>query len=330
MKIGGGFWGAKVLGVAVELDLFGPLSRDGATDESVLRERLGFHERPADMFFTTCVALGVLERDGDRLQNTPLAEQFLVRGKPQYFGDYIAWMDRREYLVADRLLESLRSDAPVTWEKGERDSLFVAEDELLVEIFWDALTSFSASGAVALGEALDWSTRSRILDVGGGSAAFPIALCRRHPHLEATVYDLPFVCDLARKRIDAAGLGDRIDTHAGDFRRESLPTGYDVALLGSVLHDWDPPTNREIVRRCFEALPSGGLLIVSELFVRDDRTGPLIAAWMSVNMLVETGEGKNYTEGEYREWLHDAGFRELEMLPADTANSNGFLVGRKP
>lgn len=331
MRIGGGFWGAKILGIAVELDLFGPLSTDGSTEEERLRTRLGFAARPADMFFTACVALGLLERDGTRLRNSAMAEDFLVPGKPRYFGHYIAWMDRREYLVADRLLESLRSDAPVTWEKGERDSLFVADDPLLYEIFWAAMTSFSATAAAALADAIDWSEHTRVLDVGGGSAAFPIALCGRHPHLSATVYDLPFVCDFADQRIIDAELTDRIATQPGDFRAdEPLPTGHDVTLLGSVLHDWEPKTNREIVRRCFEALPSGGLIVVGELFVRDDRTGPLVATWMSVNMLVETGDGKNYTEGEYALWLREAGFESVELLPADTVSANGFLVGRKP
>ncbi|ADB50737.1 methyltransferase [Conexibacter woesei] len=331
LRVAMGFWGAKVIGVAVELDLFGRLSRAGEMTVEEMRAELGFGERAADVFATACASLGLVERDGERLRNSAAAETYLVEGRPQYFGDYVKWLDRREYAVASRLLESLRSDGPVTWERGERDSLFVPEDEVLHAIFWDAVDSYSAATAGVLAETFDCSSHARVLDVGGGSGVYPIELCRRWPHLTATVYDLPFVCDIAQRRIERAGLAERIAVEPGDFRvDERLPGGHDLALLGSVLHDWDEPVNRALLRKCNEALEPGGTVVVVEILVDDDKRGPELAAAMSVNMLVETGEGKNYTGAEIEAWLGDAGFEQVTTIPPSPQTPNSFVVGRKP
>lgn len=330
LRVAMGFWGAKVIGVAVELDLFGRLSRAGEMTVEEMGAELGFGERAADVFATACASLGLVERDGERLRNTAAADAYLVEGRPHYFGDYVKWLDRREYAVASRLLESLRSDGPVTWERGERDSLFVPEDEVLHAIFWDAVDSYSAATAGVLAETFDGSSHARVLDVGGGSAVYPIELCRRWPQLTATVYELPFVCEIAQRRIDAAGLAERIAVQPGDFRvDERLPGGHDVVLLGSVLHDWDEPVNRALVRKCHDALEPGGEIVVAEILVDDDKRGPVLAAAMSVNMLVETGEGKNYTGAEIEGWLRDAGFAEVTTIAPSPRTANSFVVGRK-
>jgi len=116
---------------------------------------------------------------------------------------------------------------------------------------------------------------------------------------------------------------------AGDFFKDELPKGPDVALLSMVLHDWSPEKDAPILEKCFQALPSGGALIVAELMMDDDKTGPAPAALMSLNMLIET-EGRNYTWAEYAGWLEDAGFEGLRRIPIISPGVNGLIIGRKP
>jgi hypothetical protein len=135
--------------------------------------------------------------------------------------------------------------------------------------------------------------------------------------------------EIAQEKIAEAGFADCIKTHPGDFFKEELPRGSDVILLSMILHDWTPEKNRMIVRKCFDAVSSGGALIVSEQMMNDDKTGPIPAALMSLNMLIET-EGRNYTWAEYTEWLEEVGFIEIQRVNMESPGANGLLIGHKP
>jgi hypothetical protein len=126
-------------------------------------------------------------------------------------------------------------------------------------------------------------------------------------------------------------LSDRIDTVAGDFFADAaFPADHDAILLSMILHDWDEVKNREILRRCYAALPSGGVVIISELLANDDKTGPIPAALMSLNMLIETEGGRNYTAGEYSAWLQETGFRDIRTVRFEAAGANGVVLALKP
>jgi hypothetical protein len=190
--------------------------------------------------------------------------------------------------------------------------------------------SLSTFTARALGQAIDLSGARRLLDVGGGSAAFDIELCRLYPDLTATVYELPKVADIAAGKVQEAGLPQRIGTVSGDFFADApLPGGHDTILLSMVLHDWAEDRCRAILQKCWAALPSGGQLIIAELLVNNGRTGPPAAALMSLNMLVET-EGRNYTPAEYAAWLGDLGFQDIRTTWFEATGANGAVTGRKP
>ena len=147
--------------------------------------------------------------------------------------------------------------------------------------------------ADALGEMVDFGGFRKLLDVGGGSGAYDIELCTRYPNLSATVYDLPFVTEMGARNVAEAGLSGRIATHPGDFFRDpKFPADHDVILLSMIMHDWSEADDRAILRKCYEALPAGGAVVISELLVNDEKTGPAPAALMSLNMLIETGWDK--------------------------------------
>jgi hypothetical protein len=324
-----GFWAFKTLAAAHELDLFSRLSGTTGVTVGELADVLGIEERPAEMLLTGCAALGLLVKCSGRYINSPLAEEFLVRGKPYYFGGWVQMLDQRLYPGWGRLTEAIRTNRPTTWDPGRQSSLFDGEDPQLLAVFWEAMHSLSTLTARALGQAVDLSGVRRLLDVGGGSAAYGIELCRRYPNLTATVYDLPKVADIAAGKIQEAGLSGRIGAVAGDFFADpALPGGHDTILLSMILHDWAEDRCRAILEKCWAALPSGGQVIIAELLVNDERTGPPPAALMSLNMLVET-EGRNYTPAEYSRWLDDVGFPEVRTVWFEAAGASGVVIGRK-
>ena len=328
MALSTGFWAFKTLAAAHELDLFSRLAGGPGTTAGELAQALGLQPRPAEMLLTGCAALGLLEKTEGRYRNTPLSEAYLVRGKPYYFGGFVQMADKRLYAGWGKLAEALRTNRPTTWDPDTQSSIFDGEDPKMLAYFWEAMHSLSTMSARKLGEAVDFSRFRRLLDIGGGSGAYDIELCKQYGELRATVFDLPHVAEIAAGKIAEAGLADRVDAVGGSFF-DSLPGSYDVHLLSMILHDWDEAKNRALLRRSFEALPSGGAVVISELLVNDEKTGPAPAALMSLNMLVET-EGRNYTPAEYAVWLEEAGFRQIETIWFDAPAANGAVIGRKP
>jgi hypothetical protein len=330
MELATGFWAFKTLAAAHELDLFSRLSGTAGTTAGGLAGALAIEERPAEMLLTGCAALGLLEKNDGRYVNSPLAEEFLVRGKPCYFGGWVQMLDQRLYPGWGRLTDAIRTNRPTTWDPDRQSSLFDGEDPGLLAVFWEAMHSLSTFTAGVLGQAIDLNGARRLLDVGGGSAAFDIELCRLYPDLTATVYELPKVAGIAAGKVKEAGLTERIDTVVGDFFADpSLPGGYDTVLLSMILHDWAEDRCREILQKCWAALPSRGQVIIAELLVNDARTGPPSAALMSLNMLVET-QGRNYTPAEYGAWLYDLGFQDVRTVWFEAPGANGAVIGRKP
>jgi len=330
MQLSTAFWGFKTLAAAHELDLFTRFSGTPGMTARELAEALSIDPRPVEMLLTGCAALGVLQKQDGRYCNTPLAETFLVRGKPYYFGGFVTMLDKRLYRGWDKLIEALRTNRPTTWNPDQQKSLFEGEDPAMLVTFWEAMHSLSTFTARVLGEVVDFTPFTRLLDVGGGSGAYDIELCRRYPHLRATVYDLPFVTELAAAKAAGAGLGDRVATASGDFFTDpAFPTDHDVILLSMIMHDWNEDQDRDILRKCYQALPRGGAVIIAELLVNDEKTGPAPAALMSLNMLIETEGGRNYTPGEYSAWLGDLGFRDVRVVWFDAAGANGAVIGYK-
>ncbi len=324
-------WAFKTLAVAHELDLFTRLSGTTGTTAEQLSKDAGVEERPAEILLTACTSLGLLTKEDGRYRNSALAEEFLVRGKRYYFGGFVQMQDRLIYPAYGRLSEAIRRNRPTAYDAERQKSLYETGDRVVLENFWEAMHSLSTITAHALAQIFDFSSSRRLLDVGGGSAAFDIELCGRYPHLRATVYDLPFVIEMARQKIEDASLGDRIDTVAGDFfTDETLPEGHDILLLSMILHGENTARNREILRKCYGALRSDGIILVSELLVNEEKTGPPPAALMNMTMLVATEGGRNYTAAEYRAMLEEAGFQRIETIPFEGLGANGLIVGRRP
>jgi 3-hydroxy-5-methyl-1-naphthoate 3-O-methyltransferase len=330
MQLATSFWAFKTLATAVDMDLFTHLSASPMNAPELARW-FNIEERPAEMLLTGCAALCLLDKDKDgRYRNSPLAETFLSRGARYYFGGFVTMLNRRLYSGWDKLPDAVRTNKPTTWDPDKQKSLFGGADPAMMGTFWQAMHSLSIFTARAVSEAVDFSGFRNLLDVGGGSGAYDIELCARYPNLSATVYDLPFVTEIAARKVAEAGLNGRIATHPGDFFSDpKFPAGHDVILLSMIMHDWSEADDRAILGKCYEALPANGAVVISELLVNDQKTGPAPAALMSLNMLIETVGGRNYTPAEYRAWLTDAGFRDIRAVWFEAAGANGVVIGYK-
>ncbi|MER5775381.1 methyltransferase [Streptomyces sp. NPDC002039] len=330
MELTTGFWRFKALAAAVDLNLFTTLSGLGKASAAELAIALDLDPRPTRMLLASCTSLGLLVRENHQYRNSETAEHFLVEGRPHWFGGFVRYSDRHAYPAWHRLQEALRTNRPTTWDPDTQQSAFVTADATILEDFWGAMFTLSSFTANALATAHDFTAHHRLLDVGGGTGAFPTGLCRHYPHLRATVLDLPRVTAMAREKIAALGLDHAISTHDGDFLADpALPEGHDVVLLSMILHDWDEATNRALLAKCHAALPAGGTVIICELVLDNDESGPAPAALMGLNMLIETRAGHNYTHAEYTGWLTEAGFTGITTIPLEAAGANAAIVAHK-
>ncbi|GGV55419.1 methyltransferase [Streptomyces spectabilis] len=323
------FWVSKTLAAAVELELFTRLAEHQEATLEEATASLRIEPRPAILLLTACTALGLLEKRESRYRNSALAEKFLVAGEPYYLGGLFRLLDERHYLPWHRLTKALRTNRPLTWNPDTQDSMFSADDPVMLAHFWEALHALSSDTARILSSVYDFGCHQQVLDVGGGSGAFLIELCRRHAHLSGTLYDLPHVCDIAQRKITESGMEREISVRSGDFMCDvALPGGHDAILLSMILHDWDEPTNRMLLQKCRESLPPGGTLLICELIVNAERTGPQDAALMGMNMLAETTGGQNYAEDEYMSWLRETGFTRTEIRRFAAPGANGVIIAR--
>ncbi|WP_324192741.1 methyltransferase [Nocardia transvalensis] len=327
-----GGWAASTLAAALEVGLFEVTARPGGLGREDVARELEIQDRPADILLAACASLGLLIKDGERYRNSPLSDEFLVEGRPYYFGGFIRYADRRRYPGWQELATAVRTNRPTTWDPEKQSSVFDQGDQLVLSMFWEAMHSMSSFTGRVMARALPvLAERHALLDVGGGSGALVIEACKAVPTLRAAVFELSHVCEIAAQKIAAAGLEARIATVPGDFLADdALPTGYDTISLSAVLHDWDEKTGRALLGKCFRALPAGGMIILLEDLLDDDRTGPSRAALVGVNMLVETEGGKNYSGAEYTSWLTDAGFADVERIPCESVTTNSIILAHKP
>lgn len=299
------FWIARTVMAAVELGLIDALSGAGLTEEDAATT-LGLKPRPARGLIDTCVSVGLIVREDDRLRASPAAERFLSRDSEYSLRNYV--LDERWCWPAwGRLEEALRNDAPPLPQ--DDDGYHVFPEEFLL----DFLHGHSLSMGEKLARAIALDDVTRIVDIGGGSGAVSISLCRANPPLRAVVVDRAEVLAKAQQHIERAGLSDRIATHPANFFVDPLPKDCDAAVIANLLHDFSPEKAAAILARVSEVLPSGGRLLVMETAPDDERSGPPLAAVFTVAMIVNTEGGIAYTPSELREMIDAAGF-EVERI----------------
>ena len=311
MQLGFGFWGSKALLSAVELGLFSELAAAGPLDTDALRERLGLHERSAADFLDALVSLGMLEREDGRYSNTPATEVFLDRAKPSYVGGILEMANARLYPFWGSLTEGLRTGELQNEAKGRGENFFeklYADPQRLAQ-FAHAMTAVSMGAAQAIAAKFPWEDRKTVIDVGCAEGMVPVQVALAHDHISGGGFDLPPLEPIFNQLVSGAGLADRLEFTGGDFFEQDLPQA-DVLVMGHILHDWGLDEKRVLLQKAYDALPEGGALIVYDAIIDDERRGNAFGLLMSLNMLIETPGGFDYTGADCRAWMQEAGFRD--------------------
>jgi O-methyltransferase domain/Dimerisation domain len=309
LELGLAFWGSKTLLSAIELGLFTALA-GGPRSGGDLAGALRLHPRSARDFLDALVALRVLEREGDTYANTAESDLFLDRAKPSYIGGMLEMANARLYPFWGRLTEALHTGTPQN-EAREGGSFFgeLYADPDRLRQFLHAMTGLSAGASMAIADKFPFERYETVLDVGCAEGGLLVTLARSHPHLRGTGFDLPVARGPFEEYVRSFGLEERLAFAGGDFFDDPLPRA-DVVTLGHILHDWDLDEKRHLLAQAYDALPAGGAVIVFESIIDDDRRENAFGLLMSLNMLIETAGGFDYTGPDCEGWMREAGFSE--------------------
>jgi O-methyltransferase domain/Dimerisation domain len=311
LQTGLAFWASKVLLSAVEMRVFTELAH-GPESFTALSGRLGLHPRAAADFLDALVALGFLQRTGDTYSNTPAADLYLDRRKPTYVGGILEMANHRLYPQWGRLTEALHTGKPQSelGDGGGFEALYA--DPARLREFLSAMSGISRGTALAIAAQFPWAGYQTFVDVGTAQGDTAAQLALAHPHLTGTGFDLPQVGPIFEDYAESLGLSARLKFAPGSFFDDPLPRA-DVVVMGHILHDWNLDVKRMLIRKAYDALPEGGAFIVFEAIIDDDRSTNAFGLLMSLNMLIETPDGFDFTGADCQSWMRDAGFRQTRV-----------------
>jgi O-methyltransferase domain/Dimerisation domain len=313
LQTGLAFWASKTLLSAVELGLFTRLAEKPATAAD-LRAALGLHPRAALDFFDALVALGFLQRAGDVYSNTPETSLFLDKRKPSYVGGILEMANARLFGYWNQLTEGLKTGEPQNEAKGGGPSPFAAlyAEPARLRSFLAAMSGISHGANMTIARKFPWRQYKTFVDAGTAQGDLAVQVAAANSHLTGTGLDLPVVQPIFEEYAAANGVGDRVKFAAVDFFTNPLPKA-DVVMMGHILHDWDLAQKKELVRKAYEALPDGGAFIAYDAVIDDDRRQNAFGLMMSLNMLIETPGGFDYTGADCIGWMNEAGFTDARV-----------------
>ena len=300
------------------------VGHEGVSSEAIERH-FGFASRPLDVLLTLCRASGLITTSPQGLHAlSPLGREHFVKGSPWYLGPYYAPI--KDTPIVRGYLSVLTTGKPGNWQ-AKADAKDWHESMLDPE-FARGFTELMNCRGMIFGQHLaraitpQLGNRCHLLDVGGGSGIYSSTMVAAHPQLSATVLEQPPVDALVRQEVAKHGLTDRVTVVAGDMFQMNWPEA-DIVLLSNVLHDWDVPEVRALLAKAASALSSGGLLVIHDAFIHDDKTGPMPVAEYSA-LLMNITQGKCYSAAEYGDLLSEAGFDPGAYQ--STISDRGFMT----
>lgn len=314
LEIGFAFRKSRALLSAVELGVFTVLG-EGPLSETALTRRLGIHERGALDFFDVLVSLGLLERDAaGQYANTAVGAAYLDARQPAYLGGLFEYLNDRMYPAWAKLTPALRTGKPQAGPSAAGGFSTFYADGAVAETFLRGMTGASLLVGRALAAKFPWDEYRTFADVGTAQGGIPVEIARVHPHLHGIGFDLSSVERSFNDYVQGCGVHERLSFQAGDFFNDPLPRA-DVLILGRVLHNWDVPIRQMLLAKVHAALPRDGALIVHDTLIDDTRRSCSHCMLSSLNMLIQTAGGSEYTAADCRGWMKAAGFTETRVVP---------------
>jgi hypothetical protein len=320
-RISSAYWHSKVLHVANRLDVFNRLAGKSLSAEELARE-IGADPRGLDIVLIAATSLGLLQRVKDRYRNSPLADTFLVKTSPRYQGGIVS-MFEDWYPTWGKLYDAVMTGKPPVQKPHDQ-----GEDATRTYIY--GMHYRGVAQAQLLAKKISLKGRSHLVDIAGGPGTFPIMFCKANKGLSATVLDRPQTLTVTREIIASYQMTGRVETKPADYLSDAFGQGYDAALLSSMLNQESPAVIQEIIRKTYHALAPGGLVIVQDQMLKDDKSGPVLSAMIGVNQLLHTPGGCAHSGQEVAEWMTAVGFGKVKRVPMPAVSPFTVLTGVKP
>jgi predicted O-methyltransferase YrrM len=321
MQIGTGFWASKILLSAVKFEVFTILAAQKKMTASQIKAHLDFKctDRHVFDYLDALTSFGFLNREGlletATYTNSSNTDYFLDKNKPSYIGGMLEMLNNRLYGFWGNLEEGLLTGHPQN-EAKHGENLFekiYADPDRLKE-FIKAMSGIQMGSFMALAQKFDFSNAKTLVDIGGSAGLLSLMVAKHQPHMHCTTWDLPPVTPIATETIQQFQLQDRVKAEDGDFFKDQFPKA-DIITMGNILHDWDEETKIMLIKKAYDALPEGGILIAIEGIIDPDRNKNVFGLMMSLNMLIETGTGFDYTLADFSKWTTQVGFKSTTILP---------------
>lgn len=313
LQVGTGFFATKTLLSAIELNLFTELAKEPG-DLATLEKKLGLHPRSSRDFLDALVALGFLAREEGIYRNTTDTDVFLDKAKPSYLGGMLEMCNHRLYGFWGNLTTGLRTGLPqneiASGETGLFEGLYADPDRL--KGFLRAMSGLSHGANIAIAQNFPWADYRTVCDVGTAQGDLVVQIAKANTHLEGIGFDLPPVAPIFEEYVRENNLDGRVRFATGSFFTDPMPKA-DVITMGHILHDWNLEEKRMLIGKAYDALPEGGAVIIYEALIDNDRSKNAFGLLMSLNMLIETPGGFDYTGADCEGWLREAGFRETRV-----------------
>lgn len=322
----------QTLVTAAEVGVFDLLFKEGALNQEKIAQKLKLDDKPVRIILLGLVSIKVLKKRGEKYSLNYLSRRYLVSSSPFNILAVLKWQKYINYKAMSHFTEAVKENTNVGLVEfeGTEGTLYERLEHTppLNQIFQDAMQDISKQAAEYLSEYLDTSRSHYVVDVGGGNGTVLMSLAKENPALLGAVMDLPSVQSISMKNIQQQGFAKQVDFAPGNCFSDPFPVQADMILFCHFFTIWSEEKNLFLLKKCYEALPPGGKVVLFNMMQRDTEDGPLSAALGSPYFLtLATGEGMLYCWKDYEQWMRAAGFQKVKrvLLPVD----HGIIIGEK-
>lgn len=318
LETGLAFWSSKVLLTAVNLGLFSLLA-EGERNAEEIKSALNLQDRGLFDFLDSLVALKFLLREGigekSIYSNSLEADIFLDKKKTSYVGGLLEMANNRLYPFWNNLEDALKTGLPQNEVKNGGKATFeeLYSDENRLKEFISGMAGTQTGNFIAFAKQFDFTGYYTHCDIGGASGVLSAQIAIHNPGMQCTTFDLPVVAPIAQENIDQMQLNDRVKIMSGNFFEEAFPKA-DIITMGNIMHDWNLEEKKALLKKSYDALPDGGALAVIENVIDDERKQNAFGLLMSLNMLIETPGGFDYTAADFTGWAKEVGFTTVQVM----------------
>jgi hypothetical protein len=332
MKIGTGFWASKVLLSAVNFELFTKLAEKKSMTAQQVKQELDLKSTDRNVFdfLDTLTGLGFLTRQGlletAMYSNAADTDLFLDKKKQTYIGGMLEMMNNRLFRFWGSLEEALTTGQAQNETKEGIDlfeMLYCTPEKL--EEFINAMCGIQMGNFMMFAQKFDFSKYKTLTDAGGSNGLLSLMVAKHNAHMHCVSFDLPPVAPIAEKTIQHFQLSKQVKSLSGNFLTAEIPAA-DIIVMGNILHDWDEETKIKLMQKAYASLPKGGAFVAIESIIDNDRKQNVFGLMMSLNMLIESGKGFDYTFADFTQWAKICGFSSTTLLPLAGPSSAAIAI----